>query len=171
MTWDPEALTEICNHTIAETNARDPRVFPWGLFAYADAPGAIGGGVGGFQWFNELQEVLAFISDLGAAGYVTFDDEADWQELRGCLRHIAATYDTDPAQAIRFFNQELTSLLQINWIGRWDDLVSGVGDYPEMVRAHFRDDWDDTPTPTSIDAINDGEQDAFAAFLRGYGQG
>ena len=169
MTWDPEALTDLCNQTISETNARDPRDFPWGLFAYADAPAGIGGGVGGFQWFKALPDLLSFISDLSAAGYATFDDEADWQELRGCLRQIAAGYEADPDQAIRAFNEELVSLLQINWIGRLEDLLSGGGEYPTTVRAHFRDDWDDAPTATSVDAIKEEEHEAFISFLSEYG--
>ena len=170
MTWDPEALTERCNQTIAETNARDPRVFAWGLFAYADAPGGIGGGVGGFQWFGDLPELLSFITDLSAAGYATFDEEADWQEMRGCLRQIAERYERDPDQAIRAFNQELVSLLQINWIGQLEDLLSGAGEYPKTVRAHFRDDWDDQPTATSIELIKEAEVEAFISFLGAYGQ-
>jgi hypothetical protein len=169
MTWNPEALTELCNQTMCETSTRDPREYPWGLFTYGDAPPAIGGGVGVFQWFGQLPELLAFISDLSAAGYMTFDEEEDWHELRGDLRQIAAMYEVDPEQAIRAFNKELVSLLQITWIGRFEDLINGDDGFAAMVRARFRDDWDDKPAMTSIDAIKEDERQSFLIFLSEYG--
>jgi hypothetical protein len=169
MSWDPEVLTELCNETMSETNARDPWVFSWGLFAYADAPAAIGGGVGAFQWFKELPELLAFITDLSAAGFSTFDEEAEYQELRDNLRRIAAGYEVDPGGAVRAFNDELKTLLQISWIGQFDHLIRGEGAFPETVRARFRDDWDDEPALPSTDAIKEEERQAFMAFLNEYG--
>jgi len=169
MTWNPEALTELCNQTMCETNARDPREWPWGLFTYSDAPPAIGGGVGGFQWFGQLPELLAFISDLSAAGYMTFDEEEDWQKLRDALRQIAARFEMEPEQAIRSFNEELVSLLQISWIGRLEDLINGDDGFAATVRARFRNDWDDKPAMTSIDVIKEDEQKSFLTFLSDYG--
>jgi hypothetical protein len=169
MAWDPEAFSERCNQAMCETNARAPRDFPWGLFAWADAPPAIGGGVGGFQWFKDLPELLAFVTDLSPAGYATFDDEAEWLELRDSLRRIAAGYEAHPEEAIRAFNEELTSLLQIDWIGPFGDLVADEGAFPVMVRARYRGDWDDSPEASSCAAIEESEQQSFLAFLSEYG--
>lgn len=169
MTWDPEALFQRCSEAMCETSARNPLDFAWGLFAWGDAPPAIGGGVGAFQWFKDLPELLAFVSDLSPAAFMTFDEEADWQEFRDSLRQIAAGYEAQPEESLLAFNKELTSLLQIDWIGRFDNLLDGDGLFPLKVRAHFRDDWDDSPAQASIEAIKEDERQSFLEFLDDYG--
>lgn len=169
MTWDPEALTEQCNEAMSESNSRNPLEFPWGLFSWGDAPPAIGGGVGAFQWFAELDELLAFVTDLSPAGFATFDEEEEWLEIRTRLRQAAEGFGVNPAAAIQAFNAELTSLLQIDWIGRLDDLMAGNEAFPLMVRARFRGDWDDAPAQASLRPIQPEEQESFLAFLSEYG--
>jgi hypothetical protein len=87
MTWDPEALTEQCNDAMSESNSRNPLEFPWGLFSWGDAPPAIGGGVGAFQWFPQLDELLAFVTDLSPAGFATFDEKGG---VAGVANKLAA---------------------------------------------------------------------------------
>jgi hypothetical protein len=169
MTWDPEALTERCNHMMGETNSRNPLDFPWGLFSWADAPPAIGGGVGAFQWFQSLDELLEFVTDFSAAGFASFDEEEEWLGLRDKLRQIAAGFANNPHAAITAFNAELISLLQLDWIGRLEDLQSGDGPFPLTLRARFRDDWDDTPAAPSQEPIKEDERSSFLLFLSNYG--
>lgn len=129
----------------------------------------MGGGVGAFQWFQDRDEVLAFVTELSAAGFATFDDEDEWLKLRNELRRIAAGYEADPNAAVQAFNRELVSLLQIDWIGRLEDLMGGDGAFPAMVRARFRGDWDDLPSLISLERIKEEEKEAFVAFLADYG--
>jgi len=169
MTWDPDALSEHCNAVMSESSSRNPLEFSWGLFSWADAPPAIGGGVGAFQWFAELDDLMAFVTDLSPAGFATFDEEEEWLEIRTSLRQTAEGFGVNPAAAIQAFNAELTSLLQIDWIGRLDDLMACNGAFPLMVRARFRGDWDDTPSQASLQPIQPEEMESFLAFLSEYG--
>ena len=154
---------------MSESSSRNPLDLPWGLFSYADAPAAIGGGVGAFQWFVELDDLLAFVTDLSPAGFATFDEEEEWLELRTSLRQIAEGFKDNADVSIQAFNAELASLLQIDWIGRLVDLMAGNEAFPAMVRSRFRGDWDDTPAQPNLRPIQAEEQDSFLAFLSEYG--
>ena len=169
MDWDPEALTDLANEAMSSSNSRNPVDFNWGLFAWGDAPAACGGGVGAFQWFRELSAVLSFVTDLSPAGFATFDDEGEWLELRDRLRQIANAFETESAATISAFNENLKSLLQIEWIGSFEDLLSGHGSFPRKIRAHFRDDWDDETSPESMGVITNSERESFLEFLSEYG--
>ena len=169
MNWDPEALTDRANEAMSTSSSRDPIAFNWGLFACGDAPAACGGGAGAFQWFRELSAVLSFITDLSPAGFATFDEEAEWLELRDQLRQIATGFEADSTATISAFNDNLKSMLQIEWIGSFDDLLSGHGSFPRQIRARFRDDWDDELPPESTDVISASERESFLAFLSEYG--
>ncbi|MEA5473347.1 hypothetical protein VB716_03840 [Synechococcus sp. CCY9201] len=169
MAWDPEALTQHCQEITSQSCDRDPRVFAWGLFAWGDAPPAIGGGVGAFQWFNSLEDVLEFVTDLSPAGYMTFEEE-DWLQLRDTLRKIAKEFQSSPRQSITDFNSQLKSLLQIDWIGSFEELLSGDEDFARKVRVSFREDWIDQPSPTgSSRGIDSSETNEFIEFLDQYG--
>ncbi len=169
MNWDPEALTDLANEAMSTSSSRDPLEFNWGLFAWGDAPPACGGGVGAFQWFDELSAVLSFVTDLSPAGFATFDEEAEWIELRDQLRQIALRFEADSAAAISAFNDNLKSLLQIEWISSLEDLLSGHGCFPRLIRARFRGDDDDEATAKNVDAIGVSERDEFLVFLSEYG--
>jgi hypothetical protein len=169
MAWDPEALTERANEVMSIASSRDPQQFPWGVFAWADGPPACGGGVGAFLWFDEQAELLAFLTDLAPAAFMTFDDEAEWLELRERLRRTASFLETKPGGAIADLNAELTSLLQIDWVGRLEQLLSGDSSFAIKVRAGFRSDWDDKPEQVNTSAITDEELQAYLEYLSEYG--
>ena len=169
MAWDPEALTERAHEVMSIASSRDPQQFPWGVFAWADGPPACGGGVGAFLWFDEQAELLAFLTDLAPAAFMTFDDEAEWLELRERLRRTASSLETKPGGEIADLNAELTSLLQIDWIGRLEQLLSGDGLFAIKVRAGFRSDWDDKPEQVNTSAITDEELQAYLEYLSEYG--
>lgn len=169
MNWDPEALTDLANEAIATSSSRDPLIFNWGLFAWGDAPPACGGGVGAFQWFGELSAVLSYVTDLSPAGFATFDEESEWLQLRDQLRQIATGFEADFVGTISAFNDNLKSLLQIEWIGSVEDLLAGQGSFPHLIRARFRGNYDDDAHPTGVDAISVSERDQFLVFLSEYG--
>ena len=169
MAWDPEALTERANEAMSIASSRDPQQFSWGVFAWADGPPACGGGVGAFLWFDELAELLAFLTDLAPAAFMTFDDEAEWLELRERLRRTASSLENKPDGAIADLNAELTSLLQIDWVGRLEQLLSGDSLFAIKVRARFRNDWEDKPEPVNTIAISQEEMQEFLEYLSEYG--
>jgi hypothetical protein len=169
MAWDPEALTERANEVMSIAASRDPQQFPWGVFAWADGPPACGGGVGAFLWFSDLAELLAFLTDLAPAGFMTFDDEPEWLELRERLRRTASSLEAKPEDAIADLNAELTSLLQIDWVGHLEQLLSGDSSFAIKVRAGFRSDWEDSPEKGNTNAITDEELQEFPEYLSEYG--
>lgn len=169
MVWDPEVLTQHANEAMATTSSRDPQQFMWGVFAWGDAPAACGGGIGAFHWFADLAELQAFLTDLAPAGFMTFDEEAEWLDLRKRLRCIASSLGAKPESAIADLNTELTSLLQIDWVGRLEQLFSGESSYEIKVRARFRNDWEDKPEPVNAIAIPQEEAQGFLGYLREYG--
>jgi hypothetical protein len=169
MIWDPEALTERADEAMSIASSRDPQQFTWGVFTWADGPPACGGGVGAFLWFEELAELLAFLTDLAPAGFMTFDEEAEWLELRERLRRIASCLEENPEGAITDLNAELTSLLQIDWVGRLEQLLSGESPNAIKVRARFRNDWEDKPEPVNKIAISQEELQALLEYLSEYG--
>lgn len=169
MVWDPEALTKRADEAMSIASSRDPQQFTWGVFAWADGPPACGGGVGAFLWFAEREELLAFIADLAPAGFMIFDDEAEWLELRERLRRTASSLEAKPEDAIANLNAELTSLLQIDWVGRLEQLVCGDSPFAIKVRARSRNDWEDNPEPMNSIAISQEELQAFLEYLSEYG--
>lgn len=169
MAWDSEALTELANETFSITSSRDPRHFTWGVFAWGDAPAACGGGVGAFHWFADLADLIAFITDLAPAAYMTFDTEAEWLEQCQRLQVIASCFETNPEDAITGLNTELKSLCQIDWIGPLEQLLSGNCSFALKVRARFLNDWEDKPDPVSTNVIAPEELQTFLDFLSEYG--
>jgi hypothetical protein len=162
--FDPEALTEQSNERLNESAQRDPRVCGWGLFAWGDAPPACGGGCGCFQWFASRSELLEFITDWSAAGFMTFDEESEWLQQRDCLRAIAAGMNDDPAGQLQGFNEELRGLLQIDWIGTYGELLAGEHPFSRRILKAFSEEQDRPFEPVAIQS-----EEAFLAFLRNYG--
>lgn len=139
MTWNSELLTEQANTLIQTTAEHDPRVYSWGLFSWGDAPPAIGGGTGCFQWFDSREELLAFLTDYSPAVYMTFEQEEHWIGFRDRLRAIAASLEDEPLKSLVAVKSELKGLLQIDWIGRFEELCQGQESFCCKVRAWFRD--------------------------------
>lgn len=170
MTWDPDLLTDQAHDAMQRTSSADPEQHPWGLFAWGDAPPACGGGVGAFQWFSSLQELLAWVSDLSPAAFTTFDEETDWLEFRDRLRRIIQGFRDDPLSCLQRLNAELKGLLQLAWIGQWTDLLSSPEAYPQQIRQQFRGEDDDASRPEPVDqAISPTELANFRRFVQAYG--
>ena len=169
MVWDPEVLTKRADEAMSIASSRDPQQFTWGVFAWADGPPACGGGVGAFLWFEELAELLAFLTDLAPAGFMTFDDEAEWLKLRERLRRTASSLEAKPEGAIANLNAELTSLLQIDWVGRLEQLLCGDSPFAIEVRVGFRSDLEDKPEQVNTNEITDEELQAYLEYLSEYG--
>ena len=170
--FDSEQLTEQAFERLNESARRDPRICPWGLFTWGDAPPACGGGVGAFQWYESIEELIEFITDWSAAGYMTFDDEAEWLEQRQCLRTIASQWHANPETTIQNLNTELKGLLQIDWIGTFTELKAANDAFGSRIQEAFNED-----QVSGLNANTDsfsGEdagkaEDAFIKFLSEYG--
>ena len=167
MAWDPEQLTDEANELANNTAGRNPAEYPWGLFFWGDAPPACGGGTGCFQWFASLEETLSFISDFSPAMYGTFDEEPEWIKLRDALWAITSRFEADPGAALTALNQELKGLLQVEWIGTYDNLCNGMEAFPQKIREWYRERDEDGPTDEP--PITGREEGEFRERLAEYG--
>lgn len=167
MAWDPEQLTDQANELANNTASHNPGEYPWGVFAWGDAPPACGGGTGCFQWFASLQEALSFISDFSPAMYATFDEEPEWVELRDDLREITSRFEAEPEATLKALNQELKGLLQVEWIGTYDSLCNGMEEFPQKIREWYRNRDEDGPADEP--PITGSEEAEFRERLAEYG--
>jgi len=148
MSWNSELLTEQANTLTQTTSERDPRAYSWGLFSWGDAPPAIGGGTGCFQWFDSRDELLAFLTEYSPALCMSLKQEEEWIGFRDRLRAIAASFEDEPLKSLVAVNSVLKGLLQIDWIGRFEELCQGQESFCCKVRGWFRDPGDiDVPGP------------------------
>jgi hypothetical protein len=169
MTWNPELLQVQANHLACTTAQNDPRKHPFGLYFWGDAPPACGGGSGCFQWFESVDAALAYISDFSPALYKTFDDEQEWLSLNQTLREIAKEFTADQQATIDAFNIELKGLLQIDWIGSFEDLKSKNSESCSKIRQWFWDEKDEELPFNGDRHVSDTDADAFILFLENYG--
>ena len=170
--FDSEQLMEQAFERLNESAQRDPRVCPWGLFAWGDAPPACGGGVGAFQWFETLEDLMEFITDWSAAEYMSFDNEAEWLEQRQCLRSIVSQWQADPVSTVQNLNKELKGLIQIDWIGSFAELKAGKVDFSRRIQEAFTDyHLSEVSSSTSENPEKEAQaaEHSFIRFLAEYG--
>lgn len=163
--FDGDLLTAEAFDRLQASADRDPRQCPWGLFAWGDAPAACGGGSGVLQWFATREELMAYLSDWSAPGYMTFDTEAEWLSQCDQLRSILSGWDQDPPATLARLNAELQGLLQIDWIGRFTDLSASDDSFCQRIRAAFAEDQASAAEPEDAEQA----EEAWLAFLAGYG--
>ena len=60
-------------------------------------------------------------------------------------------------------NEFMRNMWQIDWVGQFQDLCSGDGEFPAKIRESFTEDGE------PIDAIPEDMIDDFREFLRSYG--
>jgi hypothetical protein len=138
VSFDPEWLCEEASQLAEASMQRDPRHASWGMYAWGDAPAAIGGGMGAFQWFATRQELLDFVCDHSPSMYTCFDSEQEWQIQRQRLRLILASLDQEQQETLKALNQELRGWLQYDWIGHYDVLMTADTVFARRVRQDFR---------------------------------
>ena len=171
MSWNSEVLSDQANSLAQLSAERSPQTHTWGMFSWGDAPGAIGGGVGCFQWFDSCEELLSFLTDYSPALYMSFEQKKDWFTFRDRLRLIAASIEDEPMGGLDAFNNSLKGLLQIDWIGRFEELCASDKDFCCKLRVWFRNnaDTDETSIVASNAPIQPEEIEAFCEMLREYG--
>ena len=140
--WDQEqarareTAEEIVNNSY--TNPTLIHQNAWGMFSWGDAPPAIGGGIGAFQWFISRENLLAFISDHAVLMWKDFGDKDEFESLRGSLRQAVDELGED-GEGLDRFNQNVRGLFQIEWIGTFDELATSDSQFAAKVRAYFHE--------------------------------
>lgn len=143
---DLQARRDEAQEIAEEASAADPSSAPWGLEAYGDAPGGIGGGVGGFLWFETREAMLDFCARL-LTFYNPGPRNKDHGEVAGRAAEVVAAVASGAEsmdRAMERLNAVLRGFSQLRWWGEYSDLLHGSGEFQQDVRAWAREsDYDD----------------------------
>jgi hypothetical protein len=154
---------------IAEAAAeRAPLKNTWGIFSYGDAPAAIGGGVGCFLWFKGREQLLEFVANqltFLAPGRADIDPGRVLSAVKQIVRQVEDGHLTI-ADAIPQLNSALRHFSQIEWIGTFEGLIAGSGDFERGLRRWYREHRGTDLTDTVITAK---ELKAFRTAIAEYG--
>lgn len=139
---------------------RDPRRAAWGYYVCDDNVF----GVGLFLWFQTKEKLLQFLAEHEGA-----DSEShDLEVLRTEMRKIAGRIRTGRLgleKGKQRFNTVLKGHLQIEWVGHFDEILSGKNPFGKKIRAEFLEFGDESTVP----AIAPAQLKDFIERLRGYG--
>jgi hypothetical protein len=150
---------------IEEPGIREPKPTDWGFCAYGDAPPAIGGGMPWFYWFENEQAMLAALREHAAYLNPPPSDRSA-EDLQSAVADILSSDVRFPDDAVRArLNEALQNASQFEWLGSFEQLTKGGGEFEKKIRHEFRED-DDKPTDKAIAAADLG---SFAEFTRSYG--
>lgn len=158
-----EKATYACQ--MASGNVPEP--LHWGAWIYSDAHPAMGGGVGGFVWFESRDEMLAFLEQHLAFLEPGVEGREDAFELHDACKSVvgAVRNESLPLRvAMTRLNHLVRGLSVIKWWGRMEDLLTGEEAFPCEVRCRFRG----KPSNGTHDSppIEEADQVEFADFLR-----
>lgn len=123
------AISSYVNPTLIHENA-------WGMFSWGDAPPAIGGGIGAFQWFPSKEKLFAYISDHAVLMWKDFEEQEEYEKLCELLRQAIGKLEEDREDLDRI-NQNIRGLFQVEWIGSFRELTSSSNHFPLKVREYF----------------------------------
>jgi hypothetical protein len=154
-------------HACQMASGNVPEPLHWGAWIYSDAHPAMGGGVGGFVWFESRDEMLAFLHAHLAFLDPSIDGRADAFDLHNACKSVvdAARSDSLPLRvAITRLNHLVRGLSVIKWWGRMEDLLTGEEAFPCEMRCRFRQ----APKEGIYDAppIDEADEEDFMNFLR-----
>jgi hypothetical protein len=140
----------------------DPRERNYGLFSLSDRHPALGGGTGGFLWFESQSALLDFLANQ----YVNFNCPPAEELTAAVHKAVKAAVEEMGSSDVKGMSSELNRLLkgivQMTWAGTFDELLSGAGNFDRKLRSRFRDE--ESQEPISPDEVED-----FLEFLSTYG--
>jgi hypothetical protein len=133
-------------HDTAEAAAEHtPSYSSWGLESYGDQHAALGGGVGGFLWFGDRNQLFEFLRiHLLFFSFADGSSEVDMllHEINAVVTMLESG-ERSLLSAIGPLNELLKGHSQLRWIGRFQDLVEGDGEFEREVRSWSRGETDD----------------------------
>lgn len=144
-----------------------PSESSWGLFSYGDAPGGIGGGCGCFCWFDNKSKLLQFVEThlvFLNPGPVSMDPAEVAEAVRAAIERIrAGTLDMESGRVEA--NIQLRSFSQIEWWGKFSELLHEDTEFAVLVRQWFRgSEGQDAAAPVPPE-----DEDQFVEEIRSYG--
>lgn len=144
-----------------------PKPSDWNAWMYSDAHPAMGGGVGGFVWFDTRDEMLAFFREHLAYLDHGIQSRNDVNAIAVACQAIVDTVREGSAElrvGMTRLNHVVRGLTVIQWWGRLEDLHTSDAAFPCDVRCRFRREAAHTNENSS--QITTDEEPAFAQFLR-----
>lgn len=152
--------TEVLESEFEKSFEREPFSYSWGFFAYDDTQGAAGGGAGNFSWFDSKGELVSFLQKFPLLAHSLGTTDAElFEKAQGYLSTVSA--DTFDQKAVDEFNQIISGVEQIQWLGQFSDLLSGESEFAQGLRKFFS---------ASSQPLSKIQIPEFAEFLRNWGR-
>jgi hypothetical protein len=167
---DDDSLTEAIDratYACQDASGGVPDPLDWGAWMYSDAHPAMGGGVGGFVWFDTRDEMLAFFREHLAHLDPGIQSRNNAYEIAKACQAIVDTVREGSVElrvGMTRLNHVVRGLTVIQWWGRLEDLHTSDAAFPCDVRSRFRREAAHI-NPNSSQITTD-EEPAFAQFLR-----
>lgn len=159
-------LMEKATYACQDASGRVPDPMDWGAWMYSDAHPAMGGGVGGFVWFNTKEKLIDFFRDHLPYLDPGIQSRNDVNEIANACQSIVNSV-RDGSLELRVgmtrLNHVVRGLTVIQWWGRLQDLKVSDDAFPCEVRSRFRKDVTNIDDDSSH--ITTDEEPAFAQFL------
>ncbi len=144
-----------------------PEPQAWGAWMYSDAHPAMGGGVGGFVWFDTKDEMLTFFREHLAyldQGILGRNDAHTIAEACQAIVDTVQDGSVEMRVGMTRLNHVVRGLTVIQWWGRLEDLRTSDAAFPCDVRSRFRKEIAGVKDDSS--QITANEEATFAEFLR-----
>jgi hypothetical protein len=144
-----------------------PEAQAWGAWMYSDAHPSMGGGVGGFVWFDTTDEMLTFFRE-----HLAYLDQGilgrhDRHEIAEACQAIVDTVKDGSVEmrvGMTRLNHVVRGLTVIRWWGRLEDLHTSDAEFACDTRSRFRRE--NTNVTDDSSPIAEDEEADFAQFLR-----
>lgn len=151
--------------------AKSPGEKSWGFFSYGDAPGAIGGGVGQFQWYESREEMLEYVRrhlTFLMPGQSSIDPGRVAREVEETMANFSGK-DEDLENLRLKLNKSLRTFSIISWWGTFPTLLQSDESFPASVRSWCREEMSNYEEEGTSEPIADEELDDFLTALHEYG--
>ena len=140
--FNPESMGEAAMVAASRGYDREPIPEDWGFESYGDASPAIGGGVGGFTWFESKQALLDFMARhlvWFSPGPTADDQDAVADEVAKVVEESVAKGRL-PGELPDLLNGILKGYSQLRWVGQFSELLESDAQFPREVRSWHRGD-------------------------------
>ncbi len=162
-----EQAIDKATHACQAASGVAPEPLDWGAWMYSDAHPAMGGGVGGFVWFDTKDEMLAFFRAHLAyldQGILSRNDAYQIAEACQAIVDTVREGSVEMRVGMTRLNHVVRGLTVIQWWGRLEDLHTSDAAFPCDVRSRFRQENRNVKDDSS--RIKEAEEAEFAQFLR-----
>lgn len=155
-------------------NSADPRSNPFGYLAWHNGFACGPVTVGVFMWYPTQHAMLAGISELEVYSSLDEGDELEPEDLliQQRFRELTTQYQEGKLDALTLSKQlsTVTSSLDFEWIGTFDELCAGNSDFAREVRqGYYEDISDDEALITTLPPVDETELDDFIQFVSEWG--